>query len=104
MHKKKYIRVNVCAGIEEGSATAEGIHIFPNPATGYVSIVFPENLDGNVTIDLVDLRGTVVMHKTLPHLSFNSVGQLDISALVPGIYIVRVIGEKAAFSEKLVVY
>jgi hypothetical protein len=104
MHKKKYIRINVCAGIEESSSRAEGILIFPNPAAGYVSIVLPENLNVNTTVDLVDMRGSVVMHKILPDISWNGVGQLDISMLEPGIYIVRISGEEATFSEKLVIY
>ncbi|MBE0646451.1 MAG: T9SS type A sorting domain-containing protein [Bacteroidales bacterium] len=104
MHKKKFIHVNICAGIEEDGMASEGIHIFPNPTSDKVYITMPQTMDGRGSIDLIDLRGSVVSSETFENLSRNNEYQVDVSKRTPGIYIVRVAAENVICIKKLVVY
>jgi len=103
MHKKRYIHINVCAGMEEPVSSNE-ITIYPNPANEEAWIIFAENIEGAVHIDLLDLRGMVVRHYMLSVSAENQTCRLDLSALNAGVYIVRFEGEKSNYSKKLVIY
>lgn len=104
MHKKRYIHINVCTAVEETRTSAAGIRIFPNPAKEKVTIVFPENMEGAVVIDVFDLRGSIINRITLADRPGNSQFSMDSSSLPAGIYLVRVTGERAIYSKKLVIY
>jgi len=104
MHKKRYIHVNICAGVEEPSPDADGILIFPNPAKGEAYIMFPKGLGGVTIVDLLDLRGSIVSRTSLSIFPGNFQFPLDISALPAGIYLVRITGDNAIYSKKLVIF
>lgn len=61
------------------------IRIFPNPSTDYISI---SNLNNAVQIDIYDIMGKVY-YKT--NLISNPLETIDISALINGIYFVRIL-------------
>ena len=50
-----YVGVN-----EENTVVHSGIHVYPNPMVDAAKITFDEQLDGDVTIRLVDLVGSTV--------------------------------------------
>lgn len=104
MHKKDYIYISDCLGVEENTVAYGEMHLFPNPAKNNVNIQVSKDIEGQVMINLVDLRGTVVSHITLPGLNRDVAFPLDLSAFPSGIYIVRVLGEQELFSKKLVIY
>lgn len=104
MHKKKYIHVNVCAAIGESSSSAARLVVYPNPASGIATVVLPEKPEGPVAAELFDIRGfSVATFRQTGQ--FGAAGfQLDISHINPGIYLLRISGEQAVYSTKLVVY
>ena len=70
------ITAQVCDGITEPTATA--MSLYPNPATDMVTIFG----DGFVSATVIDLTGRILLQTTSM--------QLDLSALRPGEYIVKV--------------
>ena len=70
------ITAQVCNGITEPTATA--MSLYPNPATDIVTIFG----DGFVSATVIDLTGRILLQTTSM--------QLDLSALRPGEYIVKV--------------
>ncbi|MBN1197833.1 MAG: T9SS type A sorting domain-containing protein [Bacteroidales bacterium] len=104
MHKKNYIYISDCVGIEENTVVTDGIQLYPNPATNTVCLQVSEDLTSRLTIDLLDLRGIPVSHTVLSGLSQDIPLTLDISSFPPGIYFVRVLGEQKFYAKKLVIY
>ena len=75
--------------------------IYPNPADDKVFVEFYENSNGAV-IELFDLYGR--SRVTILHPPNQALAEMDISALPPGIYVVRVkSGEKVQGTGKVVV-
>ncbi|MBQ3832570.1 MAG: T9SS type A sorting domain-containing protein, partial [Bacteroidales bacterium] len=70
------ITAQVCDGITEPTATA--MSLYPNPASGMVSIFG----DGFVSATVIDISGRTLLRTTAM--------QLDISGLRPGEYVVKV--------------
>lgn len=104
MHKKRYIHVHVCAGIEDMPAATGSISIYPNPANDVAYLVLPKELKGGLTVELIDLCGSVVMYTTYIANPESTEFPLQISALSSGMYIVRVIGSNTVYSTKLVIW
>ena len=75
----------VCiGGVEENSA--EGLSIYPVPASDHITLNWGSSREGPVTFDVVNARGSVV-RRAMVLSSVNQ--QLDIHDLVPGVYTVR---------------
>ena len=70
--------------------------MFPNPAQGKITIEFTDYQE--VGLRIFDLPGGEVMQMSLS--KGNST--IDISALHTGVYILKVIGEKLWYQQKLV--
>lgn len=68
---------------------SESIHIFPNPATGMITVELPE-IPGNSFIELYDMLGRKRHSKRVEQLDM----QFDISDLEAGIYLIRVISNE----------
>lgn len=76
--------------------TSNAIKLFPNPTNHEVHIL---GLSENVTIQIIDLRGTMIQKQ-----QFNTkTTKLDISRLTSGTYIVRVVGKTNVSNHKLIV-
>ncbi|HWB65143.1 MAG TPA: T9SS type A sorting domain-containing protein, partial [Chitinophagales bacterium] len=71
----------VISGIEPAPAQQTPFSLYPNPATDYVNIVSPENLDGAV-LTITDVTGKTVLSKPLQQL------QQTINTInwAPGVY------------------
>ncbi|MBK9421989.1 MAG: VCBS repeat-containing protein [Flavobacteriales bacterium] len=67
-----------------GNGTPNVLGIFPNPATGMVTITGPANSTGS-RVDLIDLAGRVCLSGTLAAMEEG----IDVSALASGTYTVR---------------
>jgi hypothetical protein len=87
--------------IEPSDVTEEfrhsGISLYPNPTCDIINIEI-ENPD-NTTIEIYDVSGTLVFSKALD----SKIEKIDISGLPKGIYIVKVIQDRAVNTEKVVV-
>ncbi len=72
--------------------------IFPNPATDQLFIQFPSSVSGTLEVQLFDLRGRLVLEKTI--MASNE--KMDIpSSISSGVYFVKVIHDKEQIGNML---
>ncbi|MFH1161280.1 MAG: T9SS type A sorting domain-containing protein [bacterium] len=105
MHKKQYIHVDVCAGAEDPLPAQPTVRIYPNPANGRVSVLFPSAMKdlSMVSVSLFDLQGRKVRQWSLEKISPDKKVSFDLAGLPAGIYILQVITDEVSASGKLVV-
>lgn len=72
---------------EYENITNSELSLFPNPTTGFVNINILTSTSETLDYTIVDIKGTVVMSGVLFP---NRNEQLDVSSLVPGMYLVKV--------------
>ena len=72
-----------------------GIEIYPNPAKNEMYI-FTEQNANNMRVEMYDLAGKMVLETK------NIDAKIDVSHLQKGIYIVKVVGKKVFFTEKII--
>ena len=90
------IELSNTVGIDEVSEN--GLSLYPNPASTMVT-VNAEGVEGNVTVQVVDLNGRVMMQQQGNAQSF----RFDVSTLAQGAYFVRLTGENVNAVRKLIV-
>jgi len=77
----------------------EGMNIYPNPASSYLTIVLPDDHASDLVIQVYDFNGcltkTATTDETLPHF--------DINDLKPGFYLLQVTAGKKRYTERFVV-
>ena len=86
--------------IPERSAAQE-LSIYPNPASGSVSLVTTSQVSNNAEINLISIDGTIVYSGRFEFLS-NRI-TLDLNGFSPGLYIVRIISGGKSYNKKLIV-
>ena len=69
--------------------------IYPNPANGLVQVIFPN--DDADWIQLISLSGQVL--RTIPCKGQQAI---DLSELLPGVYVIRALGEQGSVAKKIV--
>jgi hypothetical protein len=74
----------------------KGFKMYPNPAYGEEIYITTET-NGNKAIKIYDVFGEVVLTDRI------STNTLDISRLVPGVYVLQVTEQKKTMTRKLVV-
>ncbi|MGB1207449.1 MAG: T9SS type A sorting domain-containing protein [Chitinophagales bacterium] len=72
-----------------------GISLYPNPAKNEIS-VYSEQFVPNMRVEMYNLAGKMVLETK------NVDSKIDVSHLQKGIYMVKVVGEKVFFTEKIV--
>ncbi len=75
--------------------------LYPNPANNIVNLS-NRNESGDYLIRTFDVNGKLVSSEQV-RLAQNSVHQMDVNQLKPGVYTIQIIGRKAVGSQKLVV-
>ena len=66
------------------------LQLYPNPNEGHFHLTWSEAPAGTVTLQVVDLLGHVVWHKTFRHRQAMLEQDIDLSASRAGIYTLRV--------------
>lgn len=74
----------------------KGFKMYPNPAYGDEVYITTET-NGNKEIQIFDVFGEVVLHERI------STNTLNISKLVPGVYVLQVTENKKTMTRKLVI-
>ena len=64
--------------------------IYPNPATNELFIQSDRSVNGEISIQLIDLVGQVLISKTEKHNLSGAIWKLDLTLLAQGAYFVRV--------------
>ncbi len=87
-------------GLSENEKMISDVLLFPNPAVNQVQVLFSQNDEENVTIQIVDMSGKIVQSK-------NNIkgGQInvDTSNLSSGIYVVKIKSEEKTMTKKLII-
>lgn len=91
--------IEPATGIENIDNSSD-LYLYPNPAKHKLNIFLKEGLN-NVRLELNDLDGTLIYNDILTGYSLRY--EMDISAIPPGAYILRIINEEVTYSEKLIV-
>jgi Secretion system C-terminal sorting domain len=75
------------------------ISIYPNPASNYISIVFPNEVS-NVTFSIYDAAGRIVFEKS--NMSGNQFN-IDTYELTNGIYFLGAVYNERVYRSKIIV-
>lgn len=93
-----YPKICLLNGIDEPAITLP-FAIWPNPAKDLITIVNQQGIAGNTRYSIYDVFGKELLNGPISESLSTAV---DISMLKSGIYIVRIHGEKSAYSTRLI--
>lgn len=96
-----YITVELCTGISKPMDAR--ITLYPNPAQNIITITSPFNTSEAVRIELYHIDGKIVAESWHTDFSPSRPATMDVSSLKPGLYLVRVVGQKNSWVQKLVI-
>jgi hypothetical protein len=99
---RPYLLVNylpTAIGEAGGYRLDPGLRLYPNPATGSVTICCPANWTGRAVLTLCDASGRVVMKQQLD----NGIARLDCRRLANGVHFVRCVSAGRLASGRLTV-
>jgi PKD repeat protein len=87
------VGVEQCTGIAE--ASAKTIHIYPNPASEYITVDAGDITD-KITIQLYDILGNIIYSQT----SFDNLTTINLSQFSSGSYFLRVVASNSMYTAK----
>ena len=88
----------------ENTAAATGTVLYPNPASGIVSLLVNLTENGSIEIDIFDITGRMVLSTGLiPVQAGGMCRSVGVEGLPSGLYTVRVSGDCPEFTESLVI-
>lgn len=85
--------------VEESAPESVVFAIYPNPASNYIQVAIPENLDNKV-ITIYDNAGTLVLQNKPEKEASEST--IDLSRLTKGIYILNFKSDQKSWTKKLI--
>jgi PKD repeat protein len=90
------------------SFTAEdrkNIKVYPNPTSNSLSVQFALDKNANYSIDLIDLKGSLVnrLDKGRSSKKDEYLRQFDVSGLKSGLYLLRIVIDKVVSTEKIMI-
>lgn len=88
------VTINWNVGIEEN--TADQISIYPNPAT---DVIFVDAIETVTELQMLNNRGQIIIRRSVGNKKFS----LDVSQLIPGIYLLYFKTNTGTFVKKIVV-
>ena len=97
VYMKKYYLL--LGAVHEESADRLNVKYYPNPAVDQL-FVSVENVNGKWTMEILDVAGRCVIEQSPEE---DNVAEIDVSALAPGIYTLRLRNENGVVNRKIVV-
>lgn len=93
------------SGEVDGTFNSEkvALHLFPNPASDVFTVNYISSETGNVTIDVIDVMGKIVMEKTDVVFAGDNSYYLKSAELANGLYMVRVSNGDDVQMQKLMI-
>ena len=85
-------------GIDEKTASSN-IHIYPNPSSDVVCIVFDDEIHSNCHYSLVDVLGNVVKSGTITNKTTN----ISLNSISAGVYNLQITTAQSKISQKLII-
>jgi hypothetical protein len=95
------VEVNIGSTGVGALADAAGVRVWPNPAADRLSIALGE-LSGSLDLDLFDIAGRSVIARSVSNNASGMV-DLDINAVAPGEYVLRIRHADGASMHRVVV-
>ncbi len=75
------------------------LRISPNPSNGMYSIKIT-NYTGKISLEVVDLNGRLILSNN--NIDFDNEKTIDLSQYQSGVYLLKVVGEKLNYTQKLI--
>lgn len=75
------------------------MNVYPNPTTGVLQAVFATELDANVSVQVLNLLGQELLHKTV---WVNQDLTVDLAELPVGSYLLKVVTEQGIITKKVI--
>jgi hypothetical protein len=94
----------IIIGLEENDRLANLFSVYPNPTNDIVRLTLSEQLDGNVTYEILDLQGRVLEQVFVGDTQSERIELIDFSDFSAGAYLVKVSVDGAFATERVVKY
>ena len=75
-------------------------NLYPNPSNGQITVDYTSKIDGNVSLNVIDLEGKLVFNEAFASQKGSNRIKLDLSKLEPGVYITSLVNQ-AGESDKI---
>jgi type IX secretion system substrate protein len=88
-----------------GIAENEKLNIlfYPNPTSSFITVELPDVPDALVTVEIIDMKGSVAVTKSVNIISSKTTANVDVSALPSGTYSLRIDTSEGIFNSTFVV-
>lgn len=93
--------VTTATGINALS-NGNGVQVYPNPASDQLNIAFEGNVNGQTTIELIDVTGRVIRTAQVENASQGQVLQLDVNDVRAGSYMISIKSATSNLIQKVV--
>lgn len=90
----------VLTGVLSGSAAADLLNAYPNPASTFMTINLGELIGQDVSIRVLDMMGNEIQTENIPSLNY-MLHVVDLSSVESGNYMLQVQGEKLSLSQQV---
>ncbi|MDO9257007.1 MAG: S8/S53 family peptidase [Bacteroidales bacterium] len=80
----------------------DALDAFPNPFVGTLTLVFPVSIQGEFSIQIINLQGKVVYSRQRDEGSIRSIQINDIGYLASGMYLIKVSDQSVIYSGKII--
>lgn len=98
------VTITNCYALGLNTPGVPAIKIFPDPASSVLNVEWANLTSGSVTVIIADVTGKVVLKRELNGKTTGSgSGQLDVSGLTDGVYLVTMVSDANYFTRKLVI-
>ncbi len=98
----KTVSIVIVIGAIEHSNNIQSVSVYPNPSDGRFTLDFELLSKDNITLQVLDIRGQLLLEKELQPGLKDKVG-LDLNYLSPGIYILQAKGVHTTFNQRITV-
>jgi hypothetical protein len=89
------------SSIENPTLALSYLTVFPNPAVNKLCVSITSNEEKNISIEIIDAKGSVVLNTSKTLTPATNIVHLDVNGFSNGLYIVRVLAEGLALTQKV---
>lgn len=93
---------NCLDGIDQPNQLGD-VKLYPNPTTGMLNLELNGFTDNEGVVNLFNIQGQQILTEKLNNIAGNSINQINLSNIAPGIYMLRIQTASGSRIEKVVV-